>query len=132
MNGSKESRIVAEVISTRIDPVRSVVRLTFVGDIGAAEASRDEAEIMAALGAARQGFFLLTDLSKLESMDIHCMTLLTRTMDFARRCGVAQVVRIIPDSSKDIGLKIMSRFHYPVGLPIITCENEAEAARALT
>ena len=52
-------------------------------------------------------------------------------MELYRSRGVARVVRIIPDPGKDIGLGILSIFHYPHGLQIITCENRAEALRAL-
>jgi hypothetical protein len=36
-------------------------------------------------------------------------------------------VRVIPDSRKDIGLNIMSLFHYRRGVRIVTCETLAEA-----
>jgi hypothetical protein len=41
------------------------------------------------------------------------------------------VVRIIPDPRKDIGLSIMSVFHYRRGVRIVTCETLAEALSAL-
>ena len=113
------------------DPTRNVVRVSFVGAIGVNESRRHEKAIADGLAAARRGFYMLTDLSKMTSMDVRCMPYITKIMEAARRHGVARVVRIIPDPSKDIGLNIMSLFHYPHGLPIITCENEAEAERAL-
>jgi len=40
-------------------------------------------------------------------------------------------VRVIPDSNKDIGLNILSLFHYRHQPQVVTCKNMAEAARAL-
>ena len=64
-------------------------------------------------------------------MVVPCMPYIAKTMELARNPGIARVVRISPDRSKDIGFNIMSLFHYPHGLPIITCENETEADSAL-
>jgi hypothetical protein len=64
-------------------------------------------------------------------MELLCVSHIERTMDRIRTQGVARIVRIIPDPRKDIGFNIMSLFHYPEGLQIITCENQAEAERAL-
>jgi hypothetical protein len=44
---------------------------------------------------------------------------------------VETVVRVIPDPHKDIGLNIMSLFHYRRRVRIITCETLAEALRSL-
>jgi hypothetical protein len=41
------------------------------------------------------------------------------------------VVRVIPDPHKDIGLNILSLFHYRRGVRIVTCETLEEAMRAL-
>ena len=41
--------------------------------------------------------------------------------------GVAEVVRVIPDPQKDIGLNILSVFHYSRRVRIVTCESLAEA-----
>jgi hypothetical protein len=119
------------VIFAAYDSVRNVVRITFAGAIGVDEARRGEEAISDALAGTRRGFYLLTDLSKLISMDVQCMPYITRIMEAAQSRGIAQVVRIIPDPTKDIGLNIMSLFHYRRGLPIVTCENETEADRAL-
>jgi hypothetical protein len=41
------------------------------------------------------------------------------------------VVRVIPDPHRDIGLQIMSYFHYKGDVRIVTCETLAEAAKTL-
>ena len=113
------------------DPAQNILRLSFVGDIGTDEMRDAEKEIAAAIAAMRRGFYLLTDLSELKKMDVHCMPHITKAMELSRNQGIARVVRIIPDRSKDIGLNIMALFHYPRGLKIITCANGAEADSAL-
>jgi hypothetical protein len=41
------------------------------------------------------------------------------------------VVRVIPDPQKDIGLNILSLFHYRRRVRIVTCKTLAEAMKAL-
>ncbi len=77
------------------------------------------------------GIHLVTDLTDLQSMEILCVPHIESTMDRIRLHGVARIVRIIPDPRKDIGFNIMSLFHYPHGLMILTCGNQAEAEEAL-
>ena len=45
--------------------------------------------------------------------------------------GIEMVVRVIPDPRKDIGLNILSLFHYRRGLRILTYETLDEAMKAL-
>ena len=123
---------IQQPISVKYDPLKNIVRTAFSGDIGIKEAQEYEKLVSAVLATIPTGFYLLTDLSQLQSMDIHCMPNITRTMEQASRHGIKRVVRIVPDPSKDIGFNIMSLFHYPHGLPIITCENKEEAERALS
>jgi hypothetical protein len=45
--------------------------------------------------------------------------------------GVKLIVRIIPDPKRDIGFNIMSLFHYPRTVHIVTVTTAEEAARTL-
>jgi len=74
---------------------------------------------------------MLTDLSGMASMDIACMPFIKNNMDFCNRRGISKVVRVIPDPEKDIGLNILSLFHYRRGIAIVTCANLEEAKEAL-
>lgn len=114
-----------------VDPARNLVRFSFAGDIGAKEIKLYEKSIEEALATVPRGFFLLADLTDLNSMDLLCVPYISRTMDRFRRHGVARIVRIIPDHRKDIGFSILSLFHYPRGLLIVTCDTRAEAEQAL-
>ncbi len=74
---------------------------------------------------------MLGDLSQLETMESDCAPELGRMMELIRRAGAGLVVRVIPDPNKDIGLNILTLFHYPPQLRIVTCEKMVEAAQAL-
>jgi hypothetical protein len=45
--------------------------------------------------------------------------------------GASLVVRVIPDPHRDIGLQIMSIFHYGGDVQILTCETLAQAKEIL-
>ena len=64
-------------------------------------------------------------------MGLDCAPELGRMMELIGQAGVGLVVRVIPDPGKDIGLNILTVFHYPHHLRVVTCQNMAEAARAL-
>lgn len=77
-------------------------------------------------------FRLLADLSTLISMDIACAPSIERVMDLCQDHGVAEIIRIIPDPRHDIGMQIMSLFHYSSGVRIFTCSTQDEALALLT
>jgi len=52
-------------------------------------------------------------------------------MDLINQRGVSLIVRVIPDPAKDIGLNILTIFHYPRQPRIITCQKLAEAIQQL-
>jgi hypothetical protein len=54
-----------------------------------------------------------------------------QVMDLLKSGGIELVVRIIPDPRKDIGLTILSVFHYGRSVRSVTCQNFSEALRAL-
>jgi len=53
-------------------------------------------------------------------------------MELADKSGVGLLVRVIPDPTKDIGLDILTLFHYRNLPRMITCENMSEAAEKLS
>ena len=52
-------------------------------------------------------------------------------MDALSEKGVASVTRVMPDPHKDIGLNILSQFHYGPKIPIATFETLADAVQSL-
>lgn len=77
------------------------------------------------------GFRLLSDLERLESMDDDCAPEIGRMMDLFKERGIELVVRIVPEPEKDIGLSILSVFHYGRKLRTVTCKDITEAVPVL-
>jgi hypothetical protein len=77
------------------------------------------------------GFRVLTDFRWLERMDPAAAAPLAEIMDALAEKDVAAVVRVIPDPHKDIGLNILSQFHYGPQIKLVTFESLAEALSAL-
>jgi hypothetical protein len=92
-------------------------------------AARDD--IRALTAELPPGFRLLADFSQLESMDPECATEVGQTMEWLDRSGIGLVVRVIADPAKDIGMNILTVFHYPHHPRVITCETLAQALRKL-
>jgi hypothetical protein len=65
-------------------------------------------------------------------MDPACMTEIGRTMDMVDKHGVSLIIRVIPDPSKDIGMNILTIFHYAHQPRIITCESLTKALQQLS
>jgi hypothetical protein len=53
-------------------------------------------------------------------------------MDTLAEKGVSSVTRVMPDPHKDIGLNILSQFHYGPEIQIATFETLADALQSLT
>ena len=77
------------------------------------------------------GFRVLTDFRWLDRMEPAATAHLAEIMDALAEKGVAAVVRVIPDPHKDIGLNILSQFHYGPQIKLATFESLAEALSAL-
>jgi len=65
-------------------------------------------------------------------MDTSCAPEIGAMMDLLAEKQVGTVIRVVPDPRKDIGLNIMSVFHYGPEVRLITCENLAAALQRLS
>jgi hypothetical protein len=77
------------------------------------------------------GFRLLADYRCLESMDPATSRHVAEIMDALAQKQVASVTRVIPDPHKDIGLNILSQFHYGPEIRISTFQTLADALQSL-
>ena len=75
------------------------------------------------------GFHVLADFRWLESMDSAAAAHIARIMDVLTEKNVASVTRVMPDPHKDIGLNILSLFHYGANVKIATFETLADAVQ---
>jgi hypothetical protein len=119
------------MFQVEVDKARNLLRISYTQHVGPEDITRVEEKIPSLVPDLRPGFRLLTDLSGLESMDLDCVPYIERMMDLCNKKGVEMVVRVIPDPHKDIGLNILSLFHYPRRVRIVTCETLAEAMKVL-
>jgi anti-anti-sigma regulatory factor len=119
------------VIRFEVDQSQNLLLIRYSGLVAAEETEKGIEEIRAGLAKLQLGFRLLADLTDLERMDVACAPFIERSMDLCNQKGASMVVRVIPDPHRDIGLQIMSIFHYRGDVQIITCQSMAEAHELL-
>jgi anti-anti-sigma regulatory factor len=110
---------------------RKLLFLNYVGNVVPAELEGLRHEIEKFLADLPPDFSLLADLSQVESMDPECAGEIGKTMDVLAKHGVGLILRVIPHPSKDIGLSILTVFHYPRPPRIINCRTLGEALKKL-
>jgi hypothetical protein len=109
----------------------NLLLLRYYGKVTAADAERCGREIEDCLTTLRPGFRLLSDFSKLESMEVACAPHIERVMDLCNARGIQSIIRVFGHPKQDIGLGIMSHFHYRPNVKIMTFETLAEAEEIL-
>ena len=115
------------MIKFEVDEPKSLFVIRYRGVVGAEETKKGLEEIRDGLAKLQPGFRLLADLTELESMDMGCAPVIEKAMDMFNEKGASMVVRVIPDPHRDIGMQIMSIFHYRGDVQIFTCETLAQA-----
>lgn len=114
-----------------VNQPKQLLCLGFHGHVSAAELEKSRAEIATLLDGLSSGFRLLTDLSRVDSFDLNCAAQIGKVMELCDAKGVDLVVRVVPDPSKDIGLNILTLFHYRRFPRTITCQDMVQAAQHL-
>jgi len=77
------------------------------------------------------GLHALADFRWLESMDPAAARHIAEIMDALAEKKIASVTRVMPDPRKDIGLNILSQFHYGPNVSIATFETLADAIQSI-
>lgn len=111
---------------------RDLLEIRYRGVVGAGECEQGLDQLRLALAKLETGFRVLVDLTELESMEVSCAQFIEKAMDLCNEKGASMVVRIIPDPRRDIGMTIMSLFHYRGDVRIVTCQSLAEADAILS
>jgi len=119
------------MIDVETDKSRALLKIRFAGRVTTDETRAQLGETGTQLEPLEPGFRILADLSRLESMDPKCADDIGKVMELCDAKGVSKIVRIIPDPKKDIGLSILSLFHYRRRIPTVTCRSLEEAMDAL-
>ena len=119
------------MFQVEVDKANNLLKITYAQRVKPEDTKRVAEKVSVLLAELRPGFRLLSDLSGLEAMDLACVPDIKRMMDLCNKQGIEMVVRVIPDPQKDIGLNILSLFHYRRRVRIVTCEDMAEAMKVL-
>jgi hypothetical protein len=120
------------MILATVNKSKQLLHLSFIGEVRVEELVAARDELVMLLADLEPGFRLLTDLERLDAMSLDCAAEMGRSMELCDQKGVGLIVRVIPDPMKDIGLGILSRFHYPHRPRTVTCESMVEAAKLLS
>ena len=119
------------MIKFEVDQLRNRLTIRYSGKVAAQETEMGLEEIREKLAQLQSRFHLLADLTDLDAMDVGCAPFIEKAMDMCNEKGASMVVRVIPDAHRDIGLNIMSIFHYRGDVQILTCESLAQADELL-
>src|SRR6478736_3213381 len=115
--------------AVEIDRSKRVLVISAVQRVTAEQAKLAARRVRELLQDIAPGFRVLADYRWLESMDSAAARHVAEIMDALAEKGVASVTRVIPDPRKDIGLNILSQFHYGPKVQITTFETLADAVQ---
>ncbi|MEW6100737.1 MAG: hypothetical protein AB1481_00365 [Candidatus Omnitrophota bacterium] len=115
-----------------IEKLRNLLVITFKGKVKKEETGKMCEDLKRLLPQMQKGFRVLTDLSGLEKMEEAARPDIEEAMELCNQYGVSKVVRVIPDSTKDLGFNILSLFHYSKHVIIHKCNSSEEARSHLT
>jgi hypothetical protein len=115
------------MVSVEINGAKRLLIISATGHVSKEEVKQAAEQVRKALREVAPGLRALTDFRGLESMSPSATPHIAEIMDVLAEKQVASVIRIIPDPGKDIGLNILSQFHYSHQLPISTVETLVDA-----
>ena len=119
------------MISFEANVPKKLLEIRYGGVVQAEETEKGLEQLRASLGRLETGFRVLVDLTALELMNLKCAPFVKKAMDLCNEKGASMVVRVIPDPHRDIGMAIMSIFHYGGDVRIFTCETLGQAEELL-
>jgi anti-anti-sigma regulatory factor len=117
--------------SVEIDRSKRLLVISALRQVTAEQAKLAAQQVRELLRDVAPGFRVLADFRWLESMDSAAARHVADIMDTLTEKGVTSVTRVMPDPHKDIGLNILSQFHYGLEIPIATFETLADALQSL-
>ena len=112
-----------------LDRSKRLLVISAAQRVTAEEANLAAQRIRELLHDIAPGFHVLADFRWLESMDSAAARHIAEIMDALAEKNVASVTRVMPDPRKDIGLNILSQFHYGANVKIATFETLADAVQ---
>ena len=117
--------------AVELDRSKRLLVISAVGHVTAREVKGVAQSVREVLQQAAPGFHVLADFRWLESMDSSAAPHLAEIMEALTEKGVGSVTRVFSDPRKDIGLNILSQFHYGPNVSITTFETLADALQSI-
>jgi anti-anti-sigma regulatory factor len=117
--------------AVELDRSKRLLVISAAQTVTAEEAKMAAQRIREVLQDVAPGFRVLADFRGLQSMDSAAAPHIAKMMDALAEKEVASVTRVIPDPRKDIGLNILSQFHYGPDVTLTTFETLADAVQTL-
>ncbi|HET9367847.1 MAG TPA: hypothetical protein VFO22_07225 [Candidatus Udaeobacter sp.] len=117
--------------SVEIDRSKRLLVISALQRVTAEQAKLAAQRVRELVRDVAPGFRLLADFRWLESMDSAAARHVAEIMDTLAEKGVSSVTRVMPDPHKDIGLNILSQFHYGPEIQIAAFETLADALQSL-
>jgi anti-anti-sigma regulatory factor len=117
--------------AVELDRSKRLLVISAAQTVTAEEAKMAAQRIREVLQDVAPGFQVLADFRGLQSMDSAAAPHIAKMMDALAEKEVASVTRVIPDPRKDIGLNILSQFHYGPDVTLTTFETLADAVQSI-
>jgi hypothetical protein len=117
---------------TELDRPQRLLKITVAGHSTPEEARSCLENLQSLLTGIQPGLRLFADLSGVLSIPAGAAPYIGQFMELCAEKGVEIVVRLLPaEPTKDLGFAIISHFHYPPEIRIVTCTSIEEAAQHL-
>src|SRR5947207_8191572 len=117
--------------SVEIDQSKRLLVISALRQVTAEQAKLAAQRVRELLRDVAPGVRVLADFRWLESMDPAAARNIAEIMDALAQKGVASVTRVMSDPHKDIGLNILSQFHYGPEIQIATFQTLADALQSM-
>ena len=117
--------------AVELDQSKRLLVISAAQRVTADQARQAAQQVRELLQNVAPGFRVLADFRWLDSMDASAARHVAEIMEALAQKQVASVTRVMPDPHKDIGLNILSQFHYGPEIRIATFETMADALQNL-
>ena len=117
--------------AVELDQSKRLLVISATRHVTAEEVNAVAQRVRELLNDVAPGLRVLVDFRWLESMDSAAAPHLAKIMETLTEKRVASVARVMTDPRKDIGLNILSQFHYGPEIQITTFETLADAVQTL-
>lgn len=114
-----------------LDQSKRLLVISAAQRVTAEQARQAAQQVRDLLQDVAPGFQVLADYRWVDSMDPATARHVAEIMDALAQKQVASVTRVMPDPHKDIGLNILSQFHYGPEIQIATFQTLADALQSL-